>query len=257
MSLRAQSILITGASTGIGRAIAQACAKAGANLILCCRSLDDLEAAAREMSRASTGLDALCLQADVAVFEDINDAVKEAVREFKQIDVLVNLAPPFGSPNGFADLSLEQIVGMTGTSVNGYMFAAYAVLNAGGMRRRKAGTILNVTSTGGLDAPAYPGEAVYQTSKAAQEAFSEALRTELQDTNIKVLCLRPGVVAANFHRRDSLDGFDAREAEEVAEAAVFMLGSSERICVKTMDIVPTLQRDLQIFGSDWNSRQRH
>jgi short-subunit dehydrogenase len=67
------------------------------------------------------------------------------------------------------------------------------------MLSRKSGTILNITSVTGLEVPPFPGEAVYHSNKAAQEAFTNALRNELLGTNIKVLALRPGVVATNFH----------------------------------------------------------
>jgi short-subunit dehydrogenase len=70
---------------------------------------------------------------------------------------------------------------------------------SGTLTKCNTGTILNVTSTTGLEVPPFPGEAVYHASKACQEAFSNVLRTELVGTDIKVLCLRPGVVATNFH----------------------------------------------------------
>ena len=87
---------------------------------------------------------------------------------------------------------------MNSTNINGLMFTTYAVLNAS-MKPRKAGTILNITSVTGLEVPPFPGEAVYHCNKAAQEAFSNALRNELSETNIRVLVLRPGCVATNFH----------------------------------------------------------
>lgn len=87
---------------------------------------------------------------------------------------------------------------MSGTNINGMVFVTYAVLSATMMKQKK-GTILNVTSTTALGAPPFPGEAVYHTSKTAQEGFTNALRNELSDTNIKVLALRPGVVTTHFH----------------------------------------------------------
>lgn len=70
----------------------------------------------------------------------------------------------------------------------------YAVLNASFMKK-KAGAILNISSITGLEIPPFPGESVYHTGKAAQEAFSNALRNELSGTDIRVLVLRPGCVA--------------------------------------------------------------
>ena len=75
---------------------------------------------------------------------------------------------------------------MCNTNIQGTMFCTYATLNARGMMRRQKGTVLNFTSVTGLEAPPIPGEAVYHSSKAFQEAFTNVLRTELQTTNIKV-----------------------------------------------------------------------
>lgn len=87
---------------------------------------------------------------------------------------------------------------MNNTNISGIMFVTYAVLNRS-MQAKKAGTILNITSVTGLEAPPFPGEAVYHANKAAQEGFTNALRNELSGTNIRVLALRPGCVATNFH----------------------------------------------------------
>ena len=153
---------------------------------------------------------------------------------------------------------------MTGTNINGFMFAAYAVLNEGKMKERNRGTILNVTSTTALEVPPFPGEAVYHASKACQEAFGNFLRTELLGTDIKVIALRPGVVATNFHEQrvgydksqydDFMQGFEPLVADDVAEAAVFMLNQKERVSVKALDIVPTAQRSLPVFDRQWNER---
>ena len=153
---------------------------------------------------------------------------------------------------------------MSGTNINGFMYATYAALNEGKMKERNKGTIVNITSTTGLEVPPFPGEAVYHASKAFQEAFSNVLRTELVGTDSKVLALRPGVTATNFHEQrvgyekqgyDSfMQGFEPLVAPDVAEAAVFMLSQRERVSVKALDVVPTAQRSLQVFDREWNSR---
>jgi NADP-dependent 3-hydroxy acid dehydrogenase YdfG len=93
---------------------------------------------------------------------------------------------------------------MNATNVGGYMYAAHAVLNRAMLPKSKGtggeGTILNVTSVTGLEAPPFPGEAVYHANKALQEAFTNSLRIELAGTNVRVLALRPGVVETEFHR---------------------------------------------------------
>jgi NADP-dependent 3-hydroxy acid dehydrogenase YdfG len=89
---------------------------------------------------------------------------------------------------------------MVNTNINGLMYVTYAVLNRSMLPRKPgAGTILNITSITWLEVPPFPGEAVYHANKAFQEAFTNALRNELSGTDIRVLALRPGCVATNFH----------------------------------------------------------
>lgn len=202
MSLKGQNVLITGASMGIGAAIAKRLAAESANLILFARSEDKLNSIAQELQSQHSGLKVATKVVDVRSHTALTTAVSEIVASTGPIDVLINNAGlAIGAPNAFPDLKIEDIITMTGTNINGFMFATYAVLNEGKMKERSKGTILNVTSTTGLEVPPFPGEAVYHASKACQEAFTNVLRTELVGTDIKVLALRPGVVATNFHEQ--------------------------------------------------------
>ena len=162
---------------------------------------------------------------------------------------------------------------MNNTNINGYMFMAHAVLNHS-MIPQNSGTILNITSITGLEAPPFPGEAVYHANKACQEAFTNALRNELSGTDIRVLALRPGCVATHFHAlrvgydKGLYDGFfEGYEyvsfspslslsvsliglfancpfrrpliAPDVAQAAIYMLQQPLNISVKALDVVPS------------------
>jgi len=202
MSLKNQSVLITGASMGIGAAIARRLAAEEAILILFARSGDKLKALASELQSTHPDLKVYTTIVDVTVPSSLSTAVTEITKLVSHIDILINNAGlAIGAPNRFPDLKIQDIITMTSTNINGYMFATYAVLNEGKMKERGKGTILNVTSTTGLEVPPFPGEAVYHASKACQEAFGNVLRTELVGTDIKVLALRPGVVATNFHEQ--------------------------------------------------------
>jgi 3-hydroxy acid dehydrogenase / malonic semialdehyde reductase len=266
--LKGQNVLITGASMGIGAEIAKAAARESANVILFARSEEKLVPLVKEIDTQFTGSSvhgAIYRVVDVQDYNTVEAAVKSVVRHLGDIDILVNNAGlALGAPNQFPNLSIRDILAMSNMNINGFMFSAYAVLNAGGMMRRKQGTILNVTSTTSLEVPPFPGEAVYHSSKAFQEAFTNVLRTELQKTNIKVLALRPGVVATNFHKQrvgydknqydDFMDGFEPLAAKEVAEAAIFMLTTSEKLSIKALDVVPSAQRTLQVIDQTWNER---
>ena len=266
MSLKGQNVLITGASKGIGASIAKLLAQHGANLVLTARSNDALVDLTSEIfSLAGTQIKVEMLPVDVRSYDKLRRAVSQAVQVMGPIDVLINNAGlAIGAPATFADQDVEAIDLMVDTNIKGYMWAAHAALNQGGMLLSKRGTIINVTSVTGLEVPPFPGEAVYHTSKAAQEAFTNVLRTELKDTNIRVLALRPGVVATHFHQQrvgydknmynEFMEGFEPLLADEVAQAALFMLSQGEKVSVKALDVVPTAQRTLQVFDRNWNER---
>lgn len=171
-----------------------------------------------------------------------------------------------GAPSAFHNLKISDIQTMISTNVNGPMFVSHSVLNRS-MIARKTGTILNITSVTGLEVPPFPGEAVYHSNKAAQEAFTNALRNELVGTDVKVLALRPGVVATNFHSQrvghdkemyDSfIDGYESVRscdaftltwanifsrpliANDIAEATVYMLSQPRNVSIKALDVVPS------------------
>lgn len=187
---------------GIGATIAKRLASESANLILFARSEDKLKNVAEACQVAKSDIKVHTASVDVSNQEALAKAVSDAVKELGPIDILINNAGlALGAPSRFPDLTIDQITTMSGTNINGFMFATYVVLNEGKMKERNKGTILNVTSTTGLEVPPFPGEAVYHASKAFQEAFSNVLRTELVETDIKVLALRPGVTATNFHEQ--------------------------------------------------------
>lgn len=274
MPLKGQIAVVTGASMGIGAAIAKALALAGADLVLLARSEDKLDQIGIEIQK-------LCAQKKQPIVSVLNQVID--VRDYSSIETAINSARDFhkgrpinilvnnaglalGAPAMFPHLKLPDITQMTTTNINGVMHATYAVLNAGGMLERKRGTILNVTSVTGLEVPPFPGEAVYHASKACQEGFTNALRTELQDSNIRVLALRPGVVETHFHEQrvgysqklyeEFIQGYEPLIADEVAENAVWMLERGEKVSIKALDVVPTAQRSIQVFDRNWNTRQK-
>jgi 3-hydroxy acid dehydrogenase/malonic semialdehyde reductase len=262
-ALKGKTIVITGASMGIGAAIAERLSHHSANIILLARTKSKLDGLAERLQH--NGSNVLTYAVNVQEYAELEHAISDAVKLVGPVDVLVNNAGlALGAPNAFPDLKIQDIITMTNTNINGLMFSTYAALNSGGMKARQSGTILNITSVTGLEVPPFPGESVYHASKAAQEGFTNALRTELCGTNIRVLALRPGVVDTNFHEQRVgydkemnerfMDGYEPLVQEDVAEAADFMLSQGERVSVKALDVVPTAQRSLQVFDREWSKR---
>ncbi|KAK4580134.1 hypothetical protein LTR86_000337 [Recurvomyces mirabilis] len=278
MALNGRTVLITGASMGIGRAIALAYAAEGAHLALLARSTDKLQAVAKEASSIAKSkgheITTSVQTADVRDASSIQRAFSAAAKDLSidisgggSFDILINNAGlALGAPATFHEQSIEDISTMIQTNIFGFMVAAHAMLNEGGMAKAARGTIINVTSTTGLEVPPFPGEAVYHSSKACQEAFSNVLRNETVGTNIRILTLRPGVVQTNFHEQrvgydqgqydGFMDGIEALVAEDVAKAAVWMVQSEERVSIRALDVIPSSQRTLQVFDRDWEKRNK-
>ena len=189
--LRGQVALVTGAGRGIGRAIAEAFAGAGAALALVGRSAGPLDDGA-EAIRAAGGR-AEAFPADVQEKRQVGAAVERALAAFGRVDILVNNAGigVWGPVQGFALADWERTLR---TNLTGPFLFARAVLPA--MLRQGAGQILNVASGAGRGGLA--NLAAYSASKAGLMAFSEALASEVREHRIKVMVLAPGSVATGF-----------------------------------------------------------
>jgi 3-hydroxy acid dehydrogenase / malonic semialdehyde reductase len=240
------------------------------------RSIDKLKGVAKEALSVAQAkqLDIKChvYRTDVRDASALKGAVSSAAHDLnidlesgQAFDILINNAGlALGAPALFWEQSIEDINTMIQTNIFGFMAVGHAILNEGGMAKAKRGTIVNVTSTTGLEVPPFPGEAVYHASKACQEAFSNVLRNETVGTNIRILTLRPGVVQTNFHEQrvgydrsqynDFMDGIEALVADDVAKAAVLIVNTDERVSIRALDVIPSSQRTLQVFDRDWQKR---
>lgn len=258
---------MTGASMGIGAAIAHQLARKSATLILWSRSSDKLEKLSTELKALPKSGPVYHFAVDVGVHSQITDAVSTITKQLgAPIDILINNAGlALAAPKLFPEQSIADITTMVNTNINGMLYTCHAVLNEGAMLAAKKGQIINITSVTGLECPPFPGEAVYHTSKAAQEAFTNILRNELKDTDIKVLAVRPGVVATNFHEQrvgydkgmyeGFIEGYEPLVAGDVAETVAWVLERPDRVSVKALDVVPTAQRSLTVFDRNWNERR--
>ncbi|KAK4503269.1 hypothetical protein PRZ48_006697 [Zasmidium cellare] len=264
MSLKGKNVVLTGASIGIGLSIAHKLAKEGASVALLSRSEDKLNALAKELSATYPDARFIPCAVNISNYEAVESTITSVVEKFGSIDVFINNAGlATGAPAPFHALTIPQIDTMNGTNVSGLMYTTHAVLNKS-MHARQQGTILNITSVTGLEVPPFPGEAVYHANKALQEAFTNALRNELSGTDIRVLALRPGCVATNFHAQrvgydmgkyeEFFEGYQPLTPDEVADAAIYLLQQPPHLSAKALDLVPTPQRSLTVFDRKWNER---
>ncbi|MBJ6765343.1 SDR family oxidoreductase [Myxococcaceae bacterium JPH2] len=232
---RERTVLVTGASSGIGRAAALAFAAAGANVVLAARRESALHDAAREVE--ALGVRALPVRCDVTRSEDVERLLRETDAAFGGLDLLVNNAG-IGLYGPLEDISEAQLREVFEVNV----FALWRVTRAALplLRRRKGAQVMNVSSVlGHRGLPLLGG---YCASKAAVNAMTESLRTELSSEGIRVLLVSPGLTESEFreHRRNA-EGWAqdaiplrAMSAEAVAQAMLRAARRGRRDTVLTL-----------------------
>lgn len=189
----AKSVIITGASRGIGRACALEFAKNGYQVLVCYRrNADDAADVCRAISAA--GGRALPFQMDAANLSDCRRTVSKAMMEFGRIDVLVNNAG-VALPALFTETSEADYDRLFDVNMKGMFFltqaAAKEMIAAGG------GSIVNISSMWGITGAS--GEVAYSASKAAVIGFTKALAMELAPSHIRVNCVAPGVIDTDMN----------------------------------------------------------
>lgn len=183
--LRGRTAVITGASRGIGRVVAQALADQGMNLVLAARSIEPLEQLAMELNQ--TGVRAIAVKTDVGAQEDLRNLVDVALREFGEIGVLVNNAG-IEAFRPFQLIEPADIVQTINVNLTATLLLTRFVLPQ--MLKQGRGHIVNMASIAGKYGPAYG--AAYGASKAGMIAFTQSLRGELHKTGVSASAICPG-----------------------------------------------------------------
>jgi len=227
--LHGRTALVTGASQGIGEAVARLLAARGARVVLAARSLDRLEALAAEIAAAGGAAHALPL--DVSQPESVAGRLKELPEDFAAIDVLVNNAG-ITADNLLARMSLADWERVLRTNLTGAFALSRELVR--GMMRRRWGRIISVSSVVGLMGNA--GQANYAAAKAGLIGFSKALARELGSRSITVNVVAPGLIetamTASLSEEAHADlaaGIALKRLGQVADvaAAVLYLASEE------------------------------
>ena len=200
VDLKGKVAMITGASRGIGKAIATRLAEHGANLVLAARSQGPLEATVKEL-KDKYGVQAVGVSCDVAKLDQLQNLVAKAKVYFKQIDILVNVAG-VSSQHPFHEQPIEDFEMLAHVNYLGYVRLIRLVIPD--MVARKSGQLINVVSGSTLVDPIPRGFLTYSSLKMGLRSFLKGLFWEMREHNIKVTSLLPGVVASDLtdHLKD-------------------------------------------------------
>lgn len=234
-SLKGKKALITGGGKGIGRALAVALAKEGADVALLGRTDTALQAVAKEVEAA--GGKVTWALADVADMNAVNAAVEKITKELGVIDILINNAG-VASFGGFLELEPAAWERMIQVNLLGVYYVTRAVLP--GMIERKTGDIINISSTAGQRGA--PLTSAYSASKFGLMGLTESLMLEVRKHNIRVSALTPSTVATDMAIELKLtDGNPDKvmQAEDLAEFAVAQLKLNRRVVVKSAGLWST------------------
>lgn len=215
-------VLITGASRGLGRALALQLARSGASLALCARDQARLDAAAAE-ARAAGAADVLAVAADIAEVRDVDRLVAVTLDRYGRIDVLVNNASELGpTPLPYlADAPSQALRDVFEVNVFGTFRLTQSVL--GGMLLHDRGMVVNITSDAAVEG--YPGWGLYGASKAAVDLLTRVWSAELQGTGVHVVAVDPGDMDTDMHRAadPDADRSSLRNPVDVARALSVLL----------------------------------
>ncbi len=219
--LKDRTALITGASQGIGRAIAMTFAREGANIVVTARSEGRLRALAAEAE--ALGVGALAAPADIGVESEINGVAEAAISRFGAIDILVNNAAIIQPRISVIDLDPQLFRDVLNVNLTGTFLITKALLP--GMIERRSGKVINIASIGGRKGGA--GRSAYRITKAGLISFTESLAAEVKQYGIDVNAICPGGVDTEgfrdaFKTAGRSENPTLMHPDEIAEVAVFL-----------------------------------
>ena len=240
------TVLITGASSGIGEGCARKFASHGARLILNARSTDKLKNLARELQE-NYNTECYIMPFDVRDHKMASNMLEALPDEWKAIDILINNAGLAVGVDKEHEGNIDEWDTMIDTNIKALLSMTRLVVP--GMVERGRGHIINIGSIAG-DA-AYPGGSVYCATKAAVKALSDGLRIDLVDTPLRVTNIKPGMVETNFsvirfrgdkERADNVyKGIKPLNGDDIAEVVYFAASAPEHMQVAEILVMPTNQ----------------
>jgi len=239
-----KTVLITGATSGIGKATAYEFAKHSIKLVLCGRRQNRLDSIKKDLEPI-TKVHTLCF--DIRNKTEVFKAIESLPDDFKHIDILINNA---GNAHGLDPIqsgTIDDWEAMMDINVKGLLYVSKAIMPQ--MLERKSGHIINIGSSAGKEV--YPNGNVYCGTKHAVLAITDGMRIDLNPFGIKVSAISPGLVETEFSnvrfkgdtaRANAVyKGFEPLHAEDIAEIIYFVVSRPHHVNIADMLIYPTAQ----------------
>jgi len=246
-----KTALITGATSGIGKATAELFAENGINLILCGRRQERLNQLQTELESKTK---VLTLNFDIRDRKAVSEAIGSLSDDFSDIDILINNA---GNAHGMDTIdkgSLDDWDAMLDINVKGLLYISKAIIPQ--MVHRKNGHVINIGSTASKEV--YPKGNVYCASKHAVDAINQGMRIDLNAHGIRVGAVHPGLVETEFSnvrfkgdetRAESVyKGFQALKAEDIADIIHFVVTRPYHVNIADLVVMPTAQASSTIIN---------
>ena len=222
--------VITGASAGLGLSFAKKLAAYGFDLLLIARRKERLQEIATQLE-SEYSIQCEIIPTDLAIVENI-EKVADDIKQISNLDILINNAG-FATKGYFADVPIEKSLAMLNVHLTATIQFTHAAIK--GMLKRKRGAIINVSSMGSFLLS--PGNVVYDATKSFLNTFSENLKLEMPDMDIRIQALCPGFTRTEFHEVGDLKNYDRKaipdsmwmSPDEVVSLSLKALGKSKNI----------------------------
>ncbi|SFN48909.1 NADP-dependent 3-hydroxy acid dehydrogenase YdfG [Bizionia echini] len=249
-----KTALITGATSGIGRATAHEFAKHGIHLILCGRRqdrLDTIKSALQKQTEVHT------LNFDVRDLKAAQTAFESLPVEFKQIDILINNAGNAHGMDTIQDGNTDDWDAMMDINVKGLLYVSKLIMPQ--MITRQSGHIINIGSSAGKEV--YPKGNIYCASKHAVLAITEGMRIDLNPYGIKVCAINPGLVETEFSQvrfkggeqaNSVYKGYKALQPEDIADIIYFTISRPAHVNIADLLVFPSAQASSTIVKKEFN-----
>jgi len=245
-----KTILITGATSGIGLAAAKKLANEKNQLIICGRRQGKLDEISEELSK-STNVLSLCF--DVSNKNEVNRLLNDLPEQFSSVDVLINNAGNAHGLDTIQDGSLDDWDNMIDSNIKGLLYVSRVIIPK--MIEQQSGHIINIGSLAGREV--YEKGNIYCATKHAVNAISKAMRIDLNKTGIKVSEINPGLVETDFsnvrfkgdsNRAEKVyQGYKALQADDIADIIEFVINRPSHVNIADILVLPQAQATSSII----------